>query len=113
MLFRWFDTLAGRLTFFVILALVLAQVIGVLTFVRGAQRDESERKGEEFVRALGGMTQLFNAPLGLDRPAYMGTVVQPGFLIWLNVAPAVAQEGVHIASDGPQVPVQWLTIRSP
>lgn len=113
MIFRWWDTLGGRLTFFVILALVLAQIIGVLTFVRGTQRDESERRGEDFVRALGGVAQIFNSPVAVDRPAYLGTVVQPGFLVWLNVEPAVTRPGVNAAPGGPQVPVQWQTIRSP
>lgn len=50
MIFRWWDTLGGRLTFFVILALVPAQVIDVLTFVRGTPEDKMEQAFLPFVR---------------------------------------------------------------
>jgi signal transduction histidine kinase len=111
-MFRWFDTLAGRVTVFVILALVLAQVIGVLTFVRSVERDESERRGDEFVRETSILVALFNSDAPLDRFALLGAARQPGFLVWLNVEPGVRREGVNVAENGPPIPAEWSSLRS-
>ncbi|MGE4063181.1 MAG: ATP-binding protein [Rhodospirillaceae bacterium] len=110
-MFRWFDTLGARLGFFVILALVLAQIIGVLTFVRDVERDESESKGDTFVRELAQLVANVNGGAPLNQQT-IGTTVQPGFLIWFNVVPAVDEPGIHVPEDGPHIPAQWEGIRS-
>jgi signal transduction histidine kinase len=112
LMFRWFDTLAGRVTVFVILALVLAQVIGVLTFVRDVEREESERRGDEFVRETASLIALFNSGVPVDRGALISAARQPGFIIWLNVEPAVRRPGVSVGENGPAVPAEWSALPS-
>jgi signal transduction histidine kinase len=112
LMFRWFDTLGARVTIFVILALVIAQVIGVLTFVRDVERDESESKGDTFVREMSQLVAIINSGMAPPDERTTGSSIQPGFLIWLNVSPSIEQPGVRIAANGPQVPAQWEQLRS-
>jgi len=113
MILRWFGSLGGRLTLFIVAALVLAQIIAILTFVRTGELERSEQAGENFVRQIASLVRLFEMPASADREAFLSTARAPGMTYWISDKPAVIQTGVTIGDDGPRRPGNWRLIASP
>ncbi len=112
MIIRWVNSLAGRLTLFICLAIMLAQVIGVLAFVQQQERNNAQQISEDFVRQLVGLVDLFNNVPELDRRAYLDTARQRGIQFWASMEPAVSTANFPLPAEAPELPLNWRAIDS-
>lgn len=106
---RWINSLSGRLVLAVLLALLMAQAIGILLFVDSNERDRSEMVSEGFMREVSGQVQLFNETT-VDRRAYLRFKRQPGLTFWLSPSPAVEASMSELPADAPRLPRDWDAI---
>ncbi len=58
MIIRWLNSLGARITLVVVLALLVAQLIAILGFARGTDREQSEVRTENLVRQLASTAEL-------------------------------------------------------
>jgi signal transduction histidine kinase len=110
---RWVNSLSGRLTLSILAALIAAQLLGILLFVRSNERDRSELATENFMRQIAALTQLYNAVPDIDRENYLRNVRQPGLQFWTARAPAVRDPAPVLRAEAPAVPRNWASVTSP
>jgi len=110
---RWVNSLSGRLTLSIFAALIAAQLIGILLFVRSNERDRSELATENFMRQIAALTQLYNAVPDIDRENYLRNVRQPGLQFWTARTPVVREPNPVLRPEAPAVPRNWASVASP
>jgi signal transduction histidine kinase len=110
---RWLNSLSGRLTLAIFIALIAAQLIGIVLFVSSNERDRSELTTENFMRQIAALTQLYNAVPDIDRENYLRNVRQPGLQFWTARTPVVPEPNPVLRPEAPAVPRNWANIPSP
>ena len=108
---RWLSSLGGRITMFVILALVIAQILGIAVFARWHEQEQGELRVESTMRQIVTITTLFNTVDGLDRRGYLRSLDSPGSFFRIDRAPAVTE--TMTIPGGPDQPTNWRAIPSP
>ena len=57
---RWLSSLGGRITLFVIKALVIAQVLGIFVFARSNEQEQTELRVEGLLRQISASVNILN-----------------------------------------------------
>lgn len=109
---RWLNSLGGRITLLVILALFAAQLIAILGFTRGTDREQSEVRTEGIVRQLSNTAELLNNVPTIDRRDYVAGLNSPGTTFWVSPRAAVA-DTVTPEAAWPELPRNWPALASP
>lgn len=112
MILRWANTLSGRLTISIFLALLAAQVMGIMLFVKSNERDRSERVTEGFIRQVSALTDLYNSASVIDRENFLKGIRQPGLQFWTGSIPAVTARQSDLSPDAPTVSAYWERVKS-
>jgi signal transduction histidine kinase len=112
-IFRWINSLAGRVALFVFLALLAAQVVAILGFVDRNQRDRANDVSNQFFRQVSGLVQLYNNVSAVDRQKYIRTVGGPGLHYWTTSQASVTPDETAVKRDQLPTPREWNAIQSP
>ena len=108
---RWLSSLSGRITIFVILALVIAQILGIAVFARGHEKEQGELRTEGVMRQIASITTLFNSVDGIDRRGYLRSLASPGSVFQIGRTPTV--EASTPIPDYQSLPNNWRAVTSP
>lgn len=108
---RWLSSLSGRITLFVIAALVIAQILGIAVFARGHEKEQGELRTEGMLRQVASIAALFNSVDGIDRRGYLRSLGSPGAIFQIDRNPTVAASTP--IPDGTPPPNNWRSIASP
>jgi signal transduction histidine kinase len=111
-MWRWLNSLGARITFFVILAMVIAQIIGIFVIAKSTERDQGEVRTENFIRQIATATGLFNATPSLDRRGYLRNLNAPGSTIFVSRTPSVPTADAVQPADWPGLPANWNIVAS-
>ena len=109
---RWINSLSGRLTLFIVLALVVAMAVGIGIFVNDNSRQRSLEVSEGFMRQFVGLTDLFNSTTALERAKYLETQTAPAINFWVGDEPSVKNAQPGMKADQPAAPSNWNAIDS-
>lgn len=108
---RWSTSLGGRVTLSVILALLIAQILGIFVFASSHEAEQGERRAEDLLRQTRSVATLLNSAEGIDRRGYVRSLGGPGYFFRLDPRPSVEQSTP--ADELPVLSRDWSLIDSP
>lgn len=106
MIFRWLNSLGGRITLFVVLALLIAQIIAVFALTRSTDGAQSAVRTEGMIRQMADAVELFNELPNVNRANYLARQESPGNVFWMSRESAI-DKSTPPTPEWPGLPDNW------